>query len=279
MNLGFGGYGVGNTLNTIMGIAFYCLNKFPVNDTLEIGLNVAELLETFKQKHPEQVPQDSFSGGLLAGHTGSIKSNVNDFELAMHLMRIDDPSMAALLRDANGVPVLMAYLAVRTVDANLPTASFLESALPFAANSLKFDVASQERWNKELKTEISRLAPLASTGLKFKGGKPKGAIGPLAAAIRERLRNYPKETPKEVWSALAKKPPKGLTFCDNNAGKYVEYEVRNSLAKSSNSKSALWGALADKTAGGTKARLVTTQYGRFRNIVIEQRKNIESCTD
>lgn len=256
MNLGFGGVNF-NTLETIKGIAFYSLQKFPVNDVLKTGNNVIQLLETFKQTHPDRIPKNTLhDGGLLAFDTGSIivSVNVNDFELALHLLNTNDPSMALLVKEAKAVPVLLAYLAVITIGVHLPDASVLESALPFTVNSLKFDIADQERWNTKLRTEVERLLPLANKGAKFKG-KKLGALGPLAKAVRRHLKSRRRDNAEAVWAALVANPPKGMTFQDNRTGKYVEYDKRTYVGN-----------------------LKNTGYRRFVNTVTEQKKKLKSLT-
>ena len=272
--MGFGSYSF-STLKAIRTIGFRTLEKFTTTQIVETGLKVSRLLESYKKNYPEKIPKKA-GGGLL--YTGTLV-NVDDFELAMHLLKANNLAMAKIVKGAKGLPVLTAYVSVLINGAELPPAHLLESALPFAIASLSVEGDVAKLWNQSLQTEIKRLAPLASTGLKFKSGKPKGAIGPVAQAIRARLKTNRSETAKEIWLALSKKPPKGLTFCDNSAGKYVEYEVRNSSAKGGSSKSTLWSALNAKSAGSAQIRLVTTQYERFKNLVVEQRKNIKSITE
>jgi hypothetical protein len=81
----------------------------------------------------------------------------------------------------------------------------------------------QQATNRILNEANKGLAPLAKKGAKFKPGKPKGALSPLAEAVKNHLVKQPTATPDEVWLALARKPPSGLVFMDTpRLGRYVE---------------------------------------------------------
>ncbi len=108
----------------------------------------------------------------------------------------------------------------------------------------------QQATNRILNEANKGLAPLAKKGSKFKSGKPKGSLSPLATAVKNYLTKHHKASAKQVWTSLASKPPKGHTFCDNPQGRYVEYE----------------------TAGKN------TNYRRFQNIVSEQRRELHHST-
>jgi hypothetical protein len=246
--MGLGSYSF-STLTTIRGIAFRALEKFPKAQIADTGIKVVRLLETFKTKHPDKIPTKP-GGGLL--DMGPLP--INDFELAQHLIATNDPAMAKLIKGAKGLPVLIAYLATLTNGAELPSEYLLESALPYAVASLTVESEVSKLWNKDLQTEIERLLPLANKGAKFKG-KKLGALGPLAKAVRQRLKRWPDESAKSIWNALSDSPPKGLTFCDNRAGKYVEYDKRT-----------------------FKGSLKNTNYRRFANIVSEQHTKLKSLT-
>lgn len=246
--MGLGSYSF-NALTTIRGIAFRAVEHFTTAQTADTGIKVIRLLETFKAKHPDKIPTKPGSGLLDMGPLP-----LNDFELARHLIDTNDPAMAKIIKGASGVPVLLAYLAIITSGSNLPEEHLLESALPFAVASLAVESEAAKRWNKNLQTEIERLVPLANKGAKFEG-KKLGALGPLAKAVRQHLKKHLFDSPKSIWIALSGKPPKGLTFCDNRAGKYVEYDKRT-----------------------FKGNLKNTAYGRFRNTVSEQRKKLKSLT-
>lgn len=227
------------------------LEQFTPAQIIATGFEVIRIVDTFKKKHPDKIPTKPGGGLLNFGEP----VRVNDFELALHLVNTNDPAMAKLRKSAMGVPVLIAYLATIANAKELPEEHLLESALPFAVASLSVEGDIAKNWNQHLQTEIERLEPLAHTGAKFKAGRKSNSLGPLAKAVRSHLKESIDSSAKEVWSALSAKPPKGLTFCDNRAGKYVEYDKRT-------------------VAGNLK----DTNYPRFRNIVTEQRKYLKGVT-
>ena len=141
------------------------------------------------------------------------------------------------------------YLATIANVKELRAEHLFESALPFAVASLTVEGEIAKHWNRNLQTEIARIAPYAQKGLKFKGGRKTNSPGPLAKAVRAHLKKSIDSSAKQVWSALAAKPPKELSFFDNRTGKYVEYGKR----------------------AGT-GNLKSTGYRRFETIVSEQRK-------
>lgn len=249
--MGFGSYNL-STLQAVQGIAFHKLEKFTSKQVVETGLKVFQLLEDFKKNYPDKIPTES--GRSVFDFDSRI--NVNDFELARHLVRTNDPEMGKIAKGAKELPVLFAYLSVLTLFEELPPEHLMESALSYAIESLSLEREVVNIWNQALQNQMTQLAPLASKGLKFNKGKKEGAIGPLTAAIRKRLKDYPRENAAAVWSALSSKPPKGLVFCDNRAGKYVEYDKRTHA-----------GNL--KNAG----------YARFANIVSSEVKRRKSLTD
>lgn len=248
--MGLGSYSF-STLAAIQGITFRTLEKFEPTQIVKTGLKVFALLEDFKGNCPDQIPKKAGIGLQNFGKP----VNVDDFELARHLVDSNNPAMAKIVKNAKGLPVLTAYLAVLTSGAELPPEHLLESALPFAIASLSVEGDVAKLWNQKLQSEIVRLEPLAKTGEKFTNGRKKEALGPLTKAVRNRLKNHPHENAAAVWSALAVRPPKGLTFCDNRAGKYVEYDKRTHTGN-----------------------LRNTGYRRFANIVTSEVKRLESLT-
>lgn len=62
----------------------------------------------------------------------------------------------------------------------------------------------------------------ARHGQKFKDGKKIGSVGPIRKEIAKLLGNNPQMKTPELWSTIAKKPPKGWTVCENRQGKYIE---------------------------------------------------------
>jgi len=83
--------------------------------------------------------------------------------------------------------------------------------------------------SKELLIEIAgaeqhaiahRVAPLVDKGRKF---TPKGrGPGPIRKAIERLLKRKPDMTNAELWVAIAAKPPRGWSACDNRLGRYLE---------------------------------------------------------
>lgn len=246
----FGSYSF-NTLTAIKGIAFRALEKFTTAQIADTGIKVVRLLKTFKAKHPDKIPRVP-GGGLLHFETGV---EANDFELALHLVNTNDPAMAKLIKDAKGLPVLIAYLATLTNGPKLPQESLLESALPFAVTSLTAESEVSKFWNRNLQTEIKRLKPLAHTGAKFTTGRKLNALGPLAKAVRLHLNKHLSDNAESIWNALSDKPPKGLTFHNNRIGKYVEYDKRTFTGN-----------------------LKNTGYTTFANTVSAQRKSLKTLT-
>lgn len=247
----FGSYNF-STLRAIQGIAFRTLEQFTATEIVKTGFKVSELLTAFKKSYPDKVVKQVISGGLL-GDGSTYTAQLNDFEIARLLVETNDPAMRELVKGAKGLPVLMAYLSVITIGKELPPENLLESALPFAIASLSVEGEVAKLWNQNLQTEMTRLAPLASNGLKFQKGRKQASLGPLALAVRRRLERSPNENAATIWIALSGKPPHGLKFCDNKTGKYVEYDKR--------------------THSGS---LKNTGYPRFSNIVTEQRKKLRS---
>ncbi len=275
--MGLGTYNF-SALQAIQGIAFRTLGKYTTAEIVDVGMKVIQLVERFKEQHPDKVVKQVISGGLLSDGS-SYTAQLNDFEIAQNLVFANSPEMQELTAGAKGLPELMAYLSVITIGKELPTESLLESALPFAVASLSLESSVAKRWSESLETEVARLAPLASTGLKFKGGKPKGAFGPVATAVRKRLLKNSKENPNEIWQALSMKPPKGMTFYGIGKGRRIESESLKEPSKKYEAEPSMWVGLGGKTQAGKQLVITTTGWARFRAIVIEQKENIKSCTE
>lgn len=248
--MGFGGYSF-NVLAVVSGITYRALEKFTTEQIFNTGIAVVHLLENFKAKHPEQIPTKP-SGGLL--DMGPLP--LNDFELARHLIAMNDPAICRVIKGAKGVPVLFAYLAVLTKSKELPPDYLLKSALPYAVDSLTVESEVSRLWSEALQSRIERLEPLANTGAKFATGRKPEALGPLAKAVQRHLKDCRDDNPKAVWGALAAHPPKGMTFHDNRHGKYVEFDKRT-----------------------FKGNLKNSDYRNFANIVYRERKRLLRCID
>lgn len=251
--MGFGSYSF-SSLTAIRTIAFQVLGKFTTEQIFDTGVEVARLLQHFKDKRPEEIPNNEAGGGGLLGN-GLLEMAplpMNDFQFARHLVATNDPDMEKIVRDSKGVPVLLAYLAVLTNGKDLPPDHLIEYALPYAVDCLAVESEVSKLWNRDLQTRIERLQPLATKGAKFQG-KKVGALGPLAKAVRSHLKDRPEDSADAIWAALVASPPKGLIFLDNAQGRYVEYDKR--------------------TFAGL---LKNTSYRRFANIVTEQRKSLNT---
>lgn len=71
-------------------------------------------------------------------------------------------------------------------------------------------------------TNVQLMYPLTVTGVQFKRGRKKGAIGPVRAWLRKYMTKHPEATTAQAWAALAKRPPKIMTVFDNRLGRYIE---------------------------------------------------------
>ena len=273
--MGFGSYNF-SVLQAIQGIAYRTLKKYTLRQIVQSGLKVERLVMDYRADHPEKVPQRSGVGFL------NLDFPVDDFSLALHLVNANDPARAKIVTGAKGLPVLSAYLSFLTNGAELPPEHLLESALPFAIASLSLEGEIASVWNQSLQTEIAQLTPLASKGLKFKGGKPKGSFGPVDSAVRKRLLKNSNESPDEIWQALFLKPPKGMTFYGNDkdrSERRIESESRKESSKIHKAERSMWGGLGDKTQAGKQLVIASTGWARFRAIVIEQKEDLENCTE
>jgi len=89
-------------------------------------------------------------------------------------------------------------------------------------------------------------------GDRFTGSKP-GRGGTVRKAVRGILAASPSSTALEVWNALLLKTPKNMFLRDSPAlGKYIEVESKKTSKRPASMKS--------------------TAYGRFANLVAEERK-------
>jgi hypothetical protein len=89
----------------------------------------------------------------------------------------------------------------------------------------------------------------AELGEKMSQGRKQGTVSPIAKVIAKKLEVHPDASANEIWNALKKGPPAGMTFLDGRQGKYIEY--------------------FDKKGKRTRP---DTGYKRFCNIVSDQRK-------
>ncbi|MBK9575057.1 MAG: hypothetical protein IPO43_21390 [Rhodoferax sp.] len=127
---------------------------------------------------------------------------------ARHLIAMNDPAICKVIKGAKGVPVLFAYLAVLTNSKELPPEYLLESALPYAVDSLTVESKVYRLWSERLQSRIERLEPLANKGAKFVGKKP-GSLGPLARAVQQHLKACRNDSPEAVLECVVTQAPKG----------------------------------------------------------------------
>jgi hypothetical protein len=109
-------------------IAMQALERHASNGIVLVGMAVGKLLADYRRDHADKVPTKVPMGLLSNGRP----SPDSDFELALHLLAMKHPIMVGLERSADGIPPLMAYLAV----ASLPSEKFpdigWDSALQYA---------------------------------------------------------------------------------------------------------------------------------------------------
>lgn len=167
-------------LSQIQGITSHLLERFNTEQIVKSFSGVVKVLAVFKRNHPDKIPTKP-SGGLL--DMGPLP--INDFELAQHLINTNDPEMARVINESEGVPVLIAYLEVIANNRNLPDEFLLTSALPYAVSARTFEGDVAERWNRD-------LLPLAASALKHgasqasrRAGKTKLSDSQKKQVVRE----------------------------------------------------------------------------------------------
>lgn len=129
--------------------------------------------------------------------------------------------------------------------AAIPLSHVLERP-DFLARSLKVERRFAENNPQLYDALVDLMTEKAAVGQRFENGRRRGTIGPIRAAIRRNLAGDATLTNEQLWQLLMAKPPKGLTFCDNRLGRYIE------------------GPLASKNTG----------WDRFRNMAAEERKRL-----
>lgn len=177
--MGFGKYPF-EVLSQIQGITSHLLERFTTEQIVKSFSGVVKALADFKRENPDQLPTKPGVGLLSDGPL-----QLNDFELAQHLISTKDPGMVKVINKADGVPVLIAYLEVIANNRDLPSEFLITSALPYAvsARTLEGDVA--RLWNKD-------LLPLAANALKHgasqasrRAGKTKLSDSQKNQVVRE----------------------------------------------------------------------------------------------
>lgn len=107
---------------------------------------------------------------------------------------------------------------------------------------------------------LELIIPPANLGKKFSAGRKVGAVGPVKAAVRRYLKKRPRALPAEIWDYYKAKPPRGLAFCETPKDRYIEIDLK-----------VIKGKLPPDAN-----RYQYVYLARFRNIVAEERKLIDS---
>jgi len=245
MTLRFG-HGNWATLSTLKSCTIAMLEgqRIPGDLVIRTGLEVLRTLEHFKREKPDQVPK--IPGGGLLGPSMVPPAPVDDFRLAETLF---PDSLVQALAVSQGLfaPKLLSYVAVVCVQDNVPSQTWIDSALQYVFNEMNKRNSIFSRVADDLYEKVKLLQPLADTGTKFRSGKKRGSAGPLVKAIRKHLKKRPGDNPADILAAFFERPPKGMIFRDSpSLGKYIEYDP--------------YGSARD------------TSYRRFQNCVYQERK-------
>jgi hypothetical protein len=215
------------------------------------GLQVAKAVATFKETKPELVP--TVPGGLL----GPSAVPLDDFLIAEKLF--DESDLVAALRVANKTagPELLSYIATVFSAKDDPSPQWVDSALRYVLNKVISTNTLYENLATGIQEKLNILKPVAEHGKKFKARK-LDSIGPLARAVRKHLRSDMAASAEQVWTALAARSPKGLTFIDSTtpSRRRVEYDRKTH-----------------------KGNLKDTSYRAFENAVSKQRKALQDSSN
>ena len=125
------------------------------------------------------------------------------------------PTMLTIAERGNGVPPLLAYIAVASLES--PLGRYFDEGA-----ALDFLVFRSLAETKKTRDEIAVLKPLAEHGQKFAVNRKVGHLGPVAKTIKAFMVKQPDATAVQVWNALKARPPKGYAFMENRQGKYIE---------------------------------------------------------
>lgn len=235
------------TLAILSTLTQQCLKGFSYNSIARAGLHVCDQVENFKRRMPKKV---TTSGGGISDASGAA---VDNFKLAEFLFpdyeRFSDQKPAT----AKVTPKLLSYIATICTGSEIPSQDWIDSALFYVAVEVAAVNDVETDWNARLAQEVRSLEPLASTGKKFVSGRKSNSDGPLTKAVAAHLKRNVDHNPEQVWTALAKKPPKGMTFVDSpKLGRYIEYDKRTH-----------------------KGELKDTGFRRFANVVYRKRKQAQ----
>jgi hypothetical protein len=135
------------------------------------------------------------------------------------------PHVASLLRQLRGSPTAQMRLIerLRLAAASAPGA---EELAFYCARILELGrIEDEPAWRDHLLLCLERLHPDRAHGKRFKGRKA-GSVSPLTRGIERILKKAPDTPARDVWNALQRRPPKGLTFHDGVWGedRYITRE-------------------------------------------------------
>jgi len=186
---------------------YSCLTDISPESVVRTGRQVANAVARFKATKPELVPM--VPGGLL----GPSPVPANDFLIAEHLF--DDNDLAVALRVGNKTagPELLSYIATMFTAHDDLSPQWVESALRYVVNKTISRNSVYKDLAAGIQEKLKLLEPIAEHGKKFKGRRPD-SIGPLARAVRKILKSDLSASADQVWTALADRPPKGMTFIE-----------------------------------------------------------------
>lgn len=117
------------------------------------------------------------------------------------------------------------------------------SLLFHCVSAIREGVLSRQSQDWILDAYAALASDAVETGKKFRAGRRPNTGGPIRKAIARALAKNPAMHTRELWTAIAARPPRGWTFCNNRAGEYIE---------------------------GPRARNMS--YRRFGNIASEERR-------
>jgi hypothetical protein len=203
--------------SAVHAIALRALKDHAVEDIVEVGFAVSELLSRFRRDHAEQVPlhPGNDERGLLAMHPRAF----DDFELAQHLIEIGNPEMVGLCTNDKGVPATIAFLAIATTTSSTNSEIDLKKAWDWVLSADSFRV-------DQLELAVEARQAAADHGSLFKGRKP-GSYAPVTKKVNAYLKKEPGAKSVEVWNAVKASPPKGYVFMETERfGRYIEKDAK-----------------------------------------------------
>ncbi|MHB1246176.1 MAG: hypothetical protein ACYCY1_11440 [Sulfuriferula sp.] len=108
----------------------------------------------------------------------------------------------------------------------IPSGIPLDSLIADASFKRNFKMLMQEDDrvgnNALINALLDAVTDNAIVGKSFTAGRKPGTGSPVRKEIAKLLKADPTLKNPSLWSAIASKPPRGWTACDNHAGKYLE---------------------------------------------------------